>query len=325
MTASQVLATAHPNIALVKYWGKRDTTLNTPAVSSLSITLDTLQVSTRAVFGDGDALTINGSSEPRATARAIACLDAYRAETGVASRPIVADSDVNFPVAAGLASSAAGFAALVIAADALYGGLLPTPELARLAGQASGSAARSLFGGFVHLAAPTRDGQPIDVREVVPADAWPLEVVIAVTATGPKAVGSTQGMELTRTTAPFYPSWVDAQPADIESALAAITVQDFARLADVAEHSCLKMHAVAMAAQPGLVYWNGATVEALHTVRALRRSGTPVFFTIDAGPQVKAICEPGSSDAVAAALADVPGVIDVLRCGLGPGALAGPC
>ncbi|MEM8982050.1 MAG: diphosphomevalonate decarboxylase [Pseudomonadota bacterium] len=325
MTASQVLATAHPNIALVKYWGKRDTRLNTPAVSSLSITLDTLQVATRAQFGETDALTINGASEPRATARAIACLDAFRTETGVAPRPIVASSDVNFPVAAGLASSAAGFAALVVAADALYGGLLPSPELARLAGQASGSAARSLFGGFVHLAAPAHAADPIDVREVAPADAWPLEVVIAVTATGPKAIGSTDGMELTRQTAPFYSAWVDAQPADIEAALAAVLTKDFAKLADVAEHSCLKMHAVAMAAQPGLVYWNGATVAALHCVRALRQAGTPVFFTIDAGPQLKAICEPGSGDTVAAALSEIPGVIDVLRCGLGPGALAEAC
>jgi diphosphomevalonate decarboxylase len=80
------------------------------------------------------------------------------------------------------------------------------------------------------------------------------------------------------------------------------------------------MHAVAMAARPGLVYWNGTTVEGLHCVRELRKNGVPVFFTIDAGPQLKAVCEPGASDRVAAALGGIPGVVEVLCCGLGDGA-----
>jgi len=88
----------------------------------------------------------------------------------------------------------------------------------------------------------------------------------------------------------------------------------------VGEASCLRMHAVAMAARPGLIYWNGTTVECLHRVRELREQGTPVFFTIDAGPQLKAVCEPNSTARVAAALAEIPGVVEVIRCGLGDGA-----
>jgi diphosphomevalonate decarboxylase len=145
-------------------------------------------------------------------------------------------------------------------------------------------------------------------------------VVIAVTSTATKAVGSTEGMERTRTTSPFYGAWVAASPDDLVAARAAIAERDFGALTSVAEASCLAMHAVAMAARPGLVYVNGATVECLHRVRELRRGGTPVFFTIDAGPQLKAICGPGSSDEVAAVLADVTGVVEILRCGLGAGA-----
>jgi diphosphomevalonate decarboxylase len=112
---------------------------------------------------------------------------------------------------------------------------------------------------------------------------------------------------------------VDSHPADLDAARSAIAARDFARLADVAELSCLKMHAAAMSTRPPLLYWNGATVDCLRVVRELRTAGTAAFFTIDAGPQLKAVCEPGAIDAVRAALAAVPGVVDVLVTGLGPG------
>ena len=113
---------------------------------------------------------------------------------------------------------------------------------------------------------------------------------------------------------------MSGQPADLAAARAAIRARDFAALADVAEHNCLKMHAAALAALPPLVYWNGATVECLHAVRRLRAAGVPVFFTIDAGPQLKAVCAPGARAEVERALRAVPGVLDVLTSALGPGA-----
>ncbi|MEL7536326.1 MAG: diphosphomevalonate decarboxylase [Pseudomonadota bacterium] len=324
----QVLASAHPNIALVKYWGKQDAVRNLPAVSSVSITLDRLTVRTRVGFaehGDKDRLSINGHVDPKSEQRAAQCFDAYRVSADAPFRALVAESDINFPVAAGLASSAAGFAALVTAADVLHGGRLSRLELARLAGQASGSAARSMYGGFVYLAAPENKNHPINVNTVLSADAWPLSVVIAVTTHEQKAVGSTEGMEQSRLTSPFYDTWVANQAHDVDDALAAIQSHDFERLATISEHNCLKMHAVMLSSQPGLVYWNGATVEAIHRVRGLRRLGHAVFFTIDAGPQIKAVCDPDDTNAVADALADVPGVVEVMCCGLGPGATATQC
>jgi diphosphomevalonate decarboxylase len=80
------------------------------------------------------------------------------------------------------------------------------------------------------------------------------------------------------------------------------------------------MHAVMLATRPALVYWNGATVECIHCIRALQATGTGVFFTIDAGPQVKAVCLPGDAARVAEALRAVSGVEDVLVSGLGEGA-----
>jgi diphosphomevalonate decarboxylase len=315
-----VTAVAHPNIALVKYWGKADAARNLPAVGSISITLDRLTTTT-AVEPDAslevDRFELDGSPASEApAARVRSCLDLVRK-----LRPdlptVRVTSRNSFPTAAGLASSASGFAALVTAVNALVEPALGPAELAEIARRCSGSAPRSLVGGFAELAL-VDDGTRLETLR--DPDEWPLEVVIAVTSSATKSVGSTEGMEHTRTTSPFYDAWVAASPDDLAAARAAIAERDFGALATVAEASCLAMHAVAMAARPGLVYVNGATVECLHRVRDLRRVGSPVFFTIDAGPQLKAICAPGGADDVAAALADVPGVVEILRCGLGAGA-----
>ena len=319
MTATAV---AHPNIALVKYWGKAPAGDNVPAVGSLSITLGGLSTRTTVRFDPalpGDRFRLRGVEDPEAARRVSRCLDRVRRRLGVASFAEV-DSENDFPTAAGLASSASGFAALVTAADAALGGGLGPAERADLARRCSGSAARSIFGGFVELR-PTPGGPlPAETHQLLEPEAWPLEVVVAVTAPGPKPTGSTEGMRLTERTSPYYRAWVEASPAHLDEARRAVMARDFEALAAIAEHSCLAMHAVMLSARPGLIYWNGATVACLHRVRSLRAGGVPVFFTVDAGPQVKAICAPGAAAAVREALAAVPGVRTVLVSGLGPGA-----
>ena len=227
----------------------------------------------------------------------------------------------NFPTAAGLASSASGYAALVRAAEAAFGLTLSPRERSIFARFGSGSAARSIFGGFVEMhAGSSPDGSDSFAEPLLESEAWPLEVVIAVTAKGEKEIGSRSGMTRSASSSPYYAAWVSGQPADLAAARAAIGARDFAALADVAEHNCLKMHAAALAALPPLVYWNGATVECLHAVRRLRGAGVPVFFTIDAGPQLKAVCAPGARAEVERTLRGVPGVVEVLTSALGPGA-----
>jgi diphosphomevalonate decarboxylase len=165
------------------------------------------------------------------------------------------------------------------------------------------------------------DGSDAVGRQLLPAAAWPLTVVIAVTSTEAKHVPSTAGMAASQASSPFYDAWVRQVPADLAEATAAIGGRDFAALAAVAESSCLAMHAVMLAARPGLVYLRGASVDCLHRIRHLReRDGRAVFFTIDAGPQVKAVCLPRDAAAVAAALGEVPGVERVMTVGLGDGA-----
>jgi len=227
----------------------------------------------------------------------------------------------NFPTGAGLASSASGFAALVRAAEAAFDLELTPRERSVVARQGSGSAARSIFGGFVEMHVGTAaDGSDSFAEPLLDGKDWPLEVVIAVTAKGEKEVDSRSGMARSATSSPYYAAWVSEQPPDLAAARSAIHARDFAALAEVAEHNCLKMHAAAIAARPPLVYWNGATVECLHAVRRLRASGSAVFFTIDAGPQLKAVCAPGARAEVERTLRAVPGVLEVLTSALGPGA-----
>lgn len=318
-------AQAQPNIALVKYWGKRDTTLNLPAVGSISITLDSLWTRTEVRFLPGqlhDQVRLNGRSDEAETKRVVNGLDLLRQRAGTNVRALV-DSHNNFPTAAGLASSASGFAALVYAGSQALGLGLSGAELSLLARRCSGSAARSVYGGYVewahgHLA----DGTDSIAHPLLPAAAWPLRVAVAITSTAAKGVGSSEGMRRTIQSSPFQTAWMETQEADLALARNAILAHDFDALGLVSEHNCLKMHALAMASQPGLLYWNGATVECMHRIRALRREGVPVFFTVDAGPQLKAVCEPQAIEQVKAALRAVPGVLDVFESGLGEGARA---
>lgn len=314
-------ARARANIALVKYWGKADERLKIPAVGSISITLDGLWSETDVRFDpalSADQLELDGRSKPEQLARVSACLDFVRSRAGV-DAPARVVSRNNFPTGAGLASSASGFAALVGAASAALGLELTPRELSIYARRGSGSAARSVFGGYVEMhAGHEPDGRDSYAEPLLPAEAWPLEVVIAIAARGEKDVGSGEGMARSERSSPYYASWVSAQPADLEQARTAIAARDFESLADVAEHSCLKMHAAALASRPALLYWKGVTVDCIETVRRLRRGGTPVFFTIDAGPQLKAVCLPEARAEVAAALGAVPGVLDVMSTGLGP-------
>ena len=310
----EVCARAHPNIALIKYWGKAAVAGNLPAVGSLSITLRELVTTTRvgAATGDQDQVIVNGVSTAGQSGRVSSFLNLLRqrARRRVCLR---VDTHNNFPTAAGLASSASGFAALVLAASRFLGLNLSPAELADLARQGSGSACRSIFGGFV-------EWRGRSVTQLADVDHWPLETVVAVVSTASKSVGSTAAMEISRRTSAFYDPWIRAQEQDLQEARASVLSRDFDRLAQVSEHSCLKMHAVIMSSRPGILYWKPASLAAIQVIQGLRKEGHGVFFTMDAGPQVKAICLPPAADRVAAALAATPGVVQVMRSGLGAGA-----
>lgn len=320
---TSAIACANANVALAKYWGKRDEALNLPATGSISVTLAGLETVARVAFIPDlptDLVTFAGELAPPGEAgRLSRFVDLVRGQARTRARATV-DIRSNFPVAAGLASSASTYAALARAATAAAGLPVSDTELSILARRGSGSACRSIFGGFVEwLRGTAADGSDSYAVPVAPADHWNVAVAVAVTARGPKAVGSREGMARAAELSRYYPAWVASQPADLDAIRQGIRDRDLALVGTTAEQNCLAMHAVALTAQPPLLYWNAATLAVMHRVRALREDGVDAYFTIDAGPQVKVLCPRPQRDAVAAALRAVEGVVDVLLSGPGEG------
>lgn len=316
-------ARAHANIALVKYWGKRQLKLNLPDVGSISLTLEGLTTETTVHFDlrlTHDRLILNGEERPEDSKRVSEFLAGIRKTAGLSCFATVTSTN-NFPTGAGLASSASGFAALALAATRAAGMDLEDAELSALARQGSASAARSIFGGFVEMSRGKKiNGEDCNAYQLAEREHWPLKVVVGITSKARKSVGSTEGMLSSAKTSPFYKSWVDTHPADLSSMRDAIAEKDFGRLAEITESSCLKMHSVMMSTRPSLIFWNGVTVELMHVLTALRKEGVGVCYTMDAGPQVKAICLPEHASRVEDAMRSVAGVEDILATGMGIGA-----
>jgi diphosphomevalonate decarboxylase len=313
-----IRAIAHPNIALSKYWGKRAGDGNVPAVPSLSVTLDGVATTTSLTLEDDlreDRFVLDG--EPQTgpeRARVSRLLDRVRAASvaaGMRPRFAVVESSNDFPTAAGLASSASGFAALAVAAVRAFGLDWSAERVADLARRSSASAARSIFGGFVELEGET-------TRVTAQTDHLPLKVLVCVTTESKKELSSTEGMIRTTDTSPYYAAWLESAPKLHARVKNALLSRDFEALGNAAEASALAMHACAMSA--GVMYFNGVTVEAMRSVRALRDKGTPAFFTVDAGPHVKVLVRPEDASLAATWMRAVPGVLRVLECGVGEGA-----
>jgi len=312
-----VVAIAHPNVALSKYWGKREgqgEERNVPAVPSLSVTLEGLATRTRLRWDDRLAdhrFALGDRLQTREQApKVFAFLDEAARALGTTAR-VDAESRNDFPTASGLASSASGFAALALAAVRAHGCDWDAARVADLARRGSASAARSLFGGFVELVGS-------EARLVAPADHLPLTVLVCVTTEAPKTVGSTEGMRLTMARSPYAQAWLEQAPRLHGRLREALLARDFDRVGELAEASALAMHASAIAA--GIVYWNGATLEALAAVRGLRAAGTSAYATVDAGPHVKVLVRPANAASVRALLEAVPGVRRVIEARPGPGA-----
>ena len=315
-------ARACANIALAKYWGKADVKRNIPAVPSISLTLDQLVTETRVRFDESlksDVVRLDGR---RATAveaeRVVAMLDRVRRAARLRTRAHVTSHN-HFPTAAGLASSASGFAALAASVSAAAGLPFNARRLSALARASSASAARSIYGGFVELPAGSRGDADLAARPIATPEQWNLRLIIAATAPGQKKVGSTEGMERSRKTSPYYRAWLDQAPKWSRTIKRAIKNRDLDALGAAMEQSTLAFHCCAMTSNPPILYWAPATLAALSTVRELREGGVRVWATMDAGPHVKALCEVADANRVRQALARTPGVTRTWVAKAGPG------
>ncbi|HHH31031.1 MAG TPA: diphosphomevalonate decarboxylase [Polyangiaceae bacterium] len=315
-------AIARANIALAKYWGKSDDTLNLPAVPSVSLTLDPLITETTVELDPGlseDLFELDGAPAKASEARrVIALLDEVRAAAGAKTRARVVSAN-RFPTAAGLASSASGFAALAGAATRAYGLDDGLDVISARARRASASAARSVYGGIVALPAGEPGDNDVCATQIATAEHWDLRVVVAITAKGRKPIGSRAAMGESRRSSPYYPSWVEHAAASTREITAALLARDFDALAPLVEQSFFAMHAVGMAGLPSVLYWQPGSVQAIRRIQALRADGVAVCATMDAGPHVKAICLANVAAQVEEALSLEPLVLDTLAARIGPG------
>ncbi|MDX2089550.1 MAG: diphosphomevalonate decarboxylase [Kofleriaceae bacterium] len=325
---SQATARACANIALVKYWGKRDAGRNLPAAGSLSLTLGALVTETTVRFDaalSADAMTLGDQpARPADLVKISAFLDLVRAEAGIATHATVSSRNY-FPTASGLASSASGFAALAVAATAAAGLSLSPRALSLLARRGSGSAARSIFGAFVRMhAGHAADGSDAYAEPLTSPLVDRVRMVIAIVGGGaPKPQLSRGAMDHTAETSPLYRAWLDVVPHDLAAAEAALAAADLPALGAIAEANALAMHASAIAARPAIIYWQPPTLALLAAVRGLRERGASAWATMDAGPHVKVLTTLGEAEAVAAALRVVPGVTDVMISSPGGPAMLG--
>ena len=344
---------AGSNIAFIKYWGVVDAAtsvgggqppvagegLNIPLNNSISMTLADAHTTTTVAWEDSaclpeDTVTIDGEQlGGPAAERVVAHLDRLRGLAGVSDRARVVSNN-NFPMASGIASSASGFAALTVAGAAALGLRLDATRLSAVARLGSGSASRSLFGGFVEWERGWGGGESggasllrldsalLDSRSVShqmhDESHWALRDVIAIVSAGAKRVNSSSGHRLAATS-PFNAARTQCVGEWLETVRHAIAERSLSLLGPILEADALAMHGVMMTSTPSLLYWEPGTLEVLHAVRAWREEGVPVYFTIDAGPNVHLICEADAAAEVERRVGALPAVRRVLTSGPGTG------
>ncbi|MCY4409918.1 MAG: diphosphomevalonate decarboxylase [Caldilineaceae bacterium] len=341
---------AGSNIAFIKYWGVVDGTtsaasgqqlvvsddLNIPLNNSISMTLADAHTTTTVAWDNSadlptDRISIDGVQLQGASAERIgAHLDRLRALAGVSDRAHVVSNN-NFPMASGIASSASGFAALTVAAAAALGLQLDAARLSAVARQGSGSASRSLFGGFVEWERGWGEGESFTCPDATVLDSrsvahqmydeghWALRDIIAIVSAGAKKVSSSSGHRLAATS-PFNAARTECVSEWLATVRRAVAERDLSLLGPILEADALAMHGVMMTSAPTLLYWQPGTLEVLHAVRTWREEeGVPVYFTIDAGPNVHLICEADTAAEVERRLRGLAAVGRVLTSGPGTG------
>lgn len=312
---STATAKAFPNIALVKYWGKKDEQLILPAAGSLSLTLDAFEtVTTVEVSSDfhSDSFMLNTQPQTgNAFNRVSTFLDHVRSLAHSSDFAQVRSTNLA-PTGAGLASSASGFAALAVAAAAAYGLNLTTKELSRLARRGSGSAARSLIDGVAVWHAG--DSDETSFAEAVSAPA--ISMTIVTVNERQKKVSSREAMRRSALTSPFYDAWVESTEESLQAMIEACKDNDFSRIGRITETHALRMHAVIQSCDPPIRYLSPVSIEIFDAVEQLRESGVEAYATADAGPNVAVISRPEDAVAVESAL-QMFGKVQVVSSGPG--------
>ena len=313
-------AIAPANIALIKYWGKRDASLNLPLNSSFSMNLSELSTTTTIQFRQlkKDEISLDGHDAPTEDReRVVRHLDRIRKIAGTSFRARVVSRNT-FPTGVGIASSASGFAALTLAATRALGLRLSEKQLSLLARRGSGSACRSVPDGFVEWVVGKRDEDSY-AFSLHPPDFWDIHDVVVLVSRRMKKVTSTEGHSLAPTS-PFFQVRLRDIPRRLSLLKKALKEKDFSTFGRVVEEEALNMHAVMMTSSPPLLYWEPVTLKVMLLVFQMRDEGLQAYVTLDAGPTVHVICQANDAERLARKLRTVEGVIAVIDNKPGKGA-----
>ncbi|MEK6958682.1 MAG: diphosphomevalonate decarboxylase [archaeon] len=323
----KVTVKANANIALTKYWGKKDAALKTPWNSSTSVTLDGLETTTTVEFDKKykkDEFVLDGKEfgpETDEFKEVKEQLDIIRGKAKIKDNAKVVSNN-NFPTAAGFASSASGLAALTFAASKAAGLNLSTKELSIISRMGSGSASRSLIDGFaIWHRGSAKDGSDSFAEQIAPKEHWPeFRILGCVISKNAKKIKSRAGMAQSVKTSPIFEQWYTNAEKDAQAMVKLIKEKKFEELGKLAQSNCILMHACAMTTQPPVIYWAPGTLEVMHKVLEMQDEGMKCYFTMDGGPQVKIICLASDVPKIKAALKEIEYVHEVIECkpGLGP-------
>ncbi len=293
----KVTAKANANIALTKYWGKKDAALKTPWNSSTSVTLEGLETTTTVEFDKQykkDVFVLDGKEYAEDTDEYKEVKEQLDIIRGKAKSKLFAKvvSKNDFPTAAGFASSASGLAALTFAASKAAGLEFSVEELSKISRMGSGSASRSLIEGFAIWHKGSRaDGDDSFAEQIAPISHWlDFRILGCVTSKKAKKVKSRAGMAQSVKTSPIFETWYTTAEKDAQQMVKLIKEKNFEALGQLAQKNCILMHACAMTTTPPIIYWTDGTMQVIHRVFELQDEGMKAYFTIDGGPQVKVIC-----------------------------------
>jgi len=307
-------AIANSNIALIKYWGKANEELFLPMNSSISMTLDNLNTKTTVEFSKDftkDMIEINGKyGDDKTESRIVRQLDLIRRIARTNLKAKVA-TEFNFPVAAGLASSASASASLTLATCSALGLNLDKRQLSILARQGSGSSCRSVYGGYVKWLKAYNSENSYAVQ-IADENHFDIRDVIAIVSKGTKPISSRDGMRVTVETSPLYKARLNSVENSLKLMEKAILDRDFETIGKLAEADCLSMHATMITSKPSLLYWEPSTIRLMKAVEEWRNDGMGVYFTIDAGPNVHMLTLPKDAKEVENRLKEMSEVIDVI-------------
>lgn len=322
MITTKATALANSNTALIKYWGKQDEELILPMSNSISLTVDSLSTTTTVEFSDeftDDHFFLNDVKQSGiAEFRVIKHLDLLRSKAKSNLKARVKSKN-NFPTAAGLASSASGFAALTVATCKALSLKKNQKELSMLSRRGSGSSARSIFGGFVEWIKADEAGKSY-AKQIADKNHFDIRDVVVIFEQQKREFSTREAMKISKETSPVFQDRLDHIDLKLDKMRNAIKEKNFTILGQTAESDCNMVHSIALTSEPKLSFWTDETIQTIKLVENLRKEGIKAYYTIDTGANMHILTLPEFAAEIKMILNKIPYVVKTIVCKPGDGA-----